>query len=364
MTLRDLWIIVHRNWKVVVFAPILCALLLAGVVYAIDAVRGSSYTASSKLMVTDPTGLVGSSSLANLIDTFAQEEVESAKAGGIDAKAESDSTSQSIEFTVTSSTVQQAVELANGLAEKTKDATQTALSEQGDAFLKAVNEIETSSVAEGVTYVTSEVTASDRAAALRSCSYAISDATISAESVSSDIVKYLIAGYLAGLFLTICALALIDSLRQPIKNKGDIQRITDIPVLSEGHTAKSVERLWANLCFVTNEEHLRTVCVLPASGDERKDIDSMLEGIVGENSKQSDLKICPGENPVNGEPAFSVKILGCDSIQDSVTGAQVARSADATVLVVRPWVDRADNVIDVLDELKLAQARIAGILLA
>lgn len=366
MTLHDLWLIILRYYKAVILVPVLCALLAASGMGLLGVVKGSSYTVTSKLTVTDPTGLVGSTSLANLINVFAEDEAESVRSNEVDVEVEPDAASQSVEFTVKAATTDQAIALANSLAEQTKDTVQAALLDQGDAFLEAVSEIETSPLVEGGTYVASGVTAADRAAALRSCSYTISGATPPSESGASGLLKYAIVGFGGGLFLTICVLVLMDSIRRPIKGGNDLAKITNVPVLSEGNTAKSAERLWINLCFVANDEPLKSVCVLPVSGEARMDIGSMLQTAVKTALDDSTPQAGDrnAEIPSDRMLVSSVDIIECDSIRDNMAGAKVARGADATVLVVHPWTDKAADVAGVLDELKLAKAYVAGIVLA
>lgn len=363
MTLHDIWLVVCHHYKSVLLVPVLCALLLSGVSVFASGVIGESYTTSSRLTVTDPTGLVGTASLSNIINVLAQEEAGSIKADDVQISVNPDVATQSVEFVVESGSTERAVETANDLAENTQDKVQVALIEQGDAYLKAVSEVETLPYAEGGTYVASGVTAADRAAALRSCSYTISAATLSETSGSSSVVKYALVGFFGGFFAIVCILALVDSIRRPIKGKNDIAKITDVPVLAEGSDKKSAERLWTNLCFVVDDGPLSSVCVLPVSGGMRTDIVSVLQAVAKKNHEEVKEQDCGGGSTHDALES-ATRIVECESMCESMSGARTARDADATIVVVRPWVDGFSGVVDALDELQLARARIAGIVLA
>lgn len=364
MTLHNLGLILKHYYKVVIIVPVICAILAAGSMVFVRSMGLIGYTATSKLTVTDPTGLVGTSSLANLINVFAQDEVERAKADGIDAKASSDANSQSVEFSAKAKTPEEAVNSANSLAEQTKNAAQKALTEQGHAFMQAVSEIETSPLVDsGKAYVASGISATDRAAALRSCSYTISKASSSSGSSGiSDITKYGIVGFVGGLFIVVCVLAALDSIRRPIKGRDDIREITDIPVLSDGESRKSAERLWANLYFVLDDpDQLESVCILPVSGDSKHDISEMLRIAIKSSDKSENAT--SGDDGVIESKFDLVDVLECDSLQKNMTGAKVANKANATILVVSLWTDKAVDVVNVLDELHLAKAKVSGIVL-
>lgn len=179
MTLQDLWLLIKRYSKWVILVPVICAVLAGGAGALSGVVGGAMYTASSMLTVIDPTGLVSSTSLANLVNVFAQDQAELENNGdnGVTVKAEVDSSTQSIKFEVAAPSEQESMDIANRLAERTADAVQSALVEQGAAYMEAVDEMGNQPLAEEGTYINAGATADERAAALRSCFFSVSSAT-------------------------------------------------------------------------------------------------------------------------------------------------------------------------------------------
>lgn len=155
MTLQDLWLVIKHYSKWVILVPAICAVLVGGAGALLGVVNGAVYTASSTLTVIDPTGLVSSTSLANLVNVFARDQAELENNGdnGVTVKAEVDSSTQSIKFEVAAPSEQESMDIANRLAERTADAAQSALVEQGTAYMEAVDEMGNQPFAEESTYI-------------------------------------------------------------------------------------------------------------------------------------------------------------------------------------------------------------------
>ena len=356
MTLHDLWLIIRHYAKWVIAVPLACMLLAGGYIYVSDHMRAQNFTATSTLTVTDPTALLGTASLSNLMDALAQNQVANL---GDDAAAtaKSDPATQSITFTVTGGSEEAAVAAANDMAAKTADAIKESLNEQADNYLNAVDQTGEASVIGDGGAVSSGTTTADRVAALRSCVFTISEAKQASSSASSGVMKYAAVGLVGGLFLVICALALMDSVRRPIKSKADIAEVTDLPVLMDGNTAKDGERLWANIQFSVADP--QSVCVIPISGPARKDISSLIVRAVDGTCAAASGELA---NSVSAA-SKSLVVEDCASLNEEIAGACIARGADATVVVVRPWDDKAACLRDALSELQLARANVVGIAL-
>ena len=336
MTLRDLWLIIRHYLKWVIVVPVVCALLAGGFMYASDHMKEQNYTATSTLTVTDPTAMLSATSLSNLMDALAQNEVAAIGDGTTTATAKSDATTQSITFSVTGSSESDAVEAANGIALQTAESIKQALSDQSDAYLEVAEE---AAQVDSDVAPSSGITAADRVAALRSCVFTVAEAKTAVASGSSSVMKYAAVGLVGGLFLVICALALLDSVRRPIKSRADIAEVTDLPVLAEGDDVQTRDRLWINACFAF-EGQPSSVCLLPVSGDNCNNLVSVLQ-----------------------EAACDAAVVSCRSLQDDLVGARVAREAEVAVVVVRPWFDKTSSLIDVLSELQLAKANVIGVVL-
>lgn len=336
----------------VILVPIICGILTGGAGALLGMVNGAVYTASSTLTVIDPTGLVSSASLANLVNVFAQDQAELENDGdnGVTAKTEVDSSAQSIKFEVTAPGEQESMDIANRLAERTADAAQSALVEQGTAYMEAVDEMGNEPLAEEGTYINAGATADERAAALRSCFFSVSSATkAEADGVALRVIKYLLVGILGGLFLAICALALIDSVKRPIKNSEDIETVTDLPVWMVSDSRQTGERLWTNIQFAAKGP-IESICLLPVSGARKTGIKEVIS------------KAMDGE-PSGDMSNSSIRIEACDSIEESIVGARIAKEASITIVTATCWSDTKPMLYDALEELQLAAANVAGVVL-
>lgn len=352
MTLQDLWLVIKHYSKWVILVPIICAVLVGGAGVLWGMVNGAVYTASSTLTVIDPTGLVSSTSLTNLVNVFAQDQAELENDGdsGVTVKAEVDSSAQSIKFQVTAPGEQESMDIANRLAERTADAAQSALVEQGAAYMEAVDEMGNQSLAEEGTYINAGATADERAAALRSCFFSVSSATkAETDGVVSRVVTYFVVGILGGLFLIICVLALIDSVKRPIKCSEDIEAVTDLPVWAVSDNRQMGERLWANIQFASKGP-IESICLLPASGGKQTGIKEAISKAMSGNSS-------------GGTGDSSVHIEVCDSIGESIVGARIAKQASITIVTAACWKDTVPAFCGVLEELRLASANVVGIVL-
>lgn len=100
----------------------------------------------------------------NLVNVFAQDQAELENNGdnGVTVKAEVDSSTQSIKFEVAAPSEQESMDIANRLAERTADAVQSALVEQGAAYMEAVDEMGNQPLAEEGTYINAGATADER----------------------------------------------------------------------------------------------------------------------------------------------------------------------------------------------------------
>lgn len=356
--MHDLWLIIRHYAKWVVAVPLACMLLAGGYVYVSDQMKEQNYTATATLTVTDSTALLGTTSLSNLMGALAQNQIADLEDGATGA-ATSDPATQSIIFTVTAGSGEAAVAAVNDVATRTADAVKESLNEQADNYLSTVDQVGGGPSADEVATASSGVTTADRVAALRSCVFTISEAKQAVASASSGVMKYAAVGFVGGLFLIICVLALLDSVRRPIKGKADIAEVTDLPVLMAGNSAKDGERLWANIQFSVADP--QSVCVLPVTGDARRDISSL----IAQAARVKCASKREGAESVGLVNASSdtLAVVGYASLSESIAGACAARDADATVVVVRLWEDHLACLRDTLSELQLARANVIGIAL-
>lgn len=355
MTLNDLRLLIGHYAKWVIVAPVVFALLMGGFMCASGHARGRVYTATSTLTVADPTALLNATHLSNLMEALAQNEASSESGDNAEVSVETTPATQSTVFTATATSETEAISVANSTAERTADSIEKALVEQSDMYIKIADDIHVAS--DGMVPLLGTSTA-DRVAALRSCMFTISEAKTAVVSGSGDVIKYAAAGAFGGLLLVICALALLDSVKRPIKGRTDVRAVTNLPILSEGVDASAGRRLWANIQFCAGED-VRTICIIPASGSANTAVETALSSAIDEFRFDSSTSCVDTDS----EKAATLSIVSCNASAQDIASARLARRADAVVLVVQMWSDTEFVLSDALSELALADAPVVGIAL-
>lgn len=317
--------------------------------------KGRVYTATSTLTIADPTALLSATHLTNLMEALAQNEVASESDDDVAVSVETTPATQSAVFTVTAASETDAIAVANSAAERTADSIKKALAEQSDVYLKTADEVP--AVGDGIVPLVGTSTA-DRVAALRSCMLTISEAKTAVVSGSGDVVKYAAAGALGGLLLVICALALFDSAKRPIKGVADVRAVADMPVLSEGVDVSAGKRLWANIQFRAGED-VRSLCIIPASGSANTAIEAALLSAIDDFRFNSSASCVDADST----GATVLSIVSCDASAQDISSARLARRADAAILVVQLWSDTEFTLSEALSELVLAGASVVGVAL-
>lgn len=355
MTLNDLWLIVRHYAKWVITVPLVCALVAGGLVCLLDHVIEKNYVASSSLTVTDSTTLLSTTSILNLMDVLAQNELALASGEEVTVKAVADSTAQSIVFTASGPSESSVIAAANDIADRTAELTKQALIEQGEVYLSVVDEA--ASVGEGAMLL-SGVTAADRMAALRSCTFTVSEAKEAIVNGVGSALKYAAVGLVGGLFLIICALVLVDSIRRPIKDDASVAVVTDVPVLSRGSDSAAGERLWLNVQFCADGP-LESLCLVPVSGSADVAMGTVLSNAV-ESAFSSPTRV--GSLGVS-DHEVRPSVICCDSLQKDIFGAHTARESSAVIVIVQTWRDTETMLCNMLSELKLVSAPVVGVAL-
>lgn len=354
MTLSDLWLVVRRYIKLVIIIPIACAVLAGCCACGTDFIRGQSFKADATLSIADPSSILNTTSLSNLMNAIAQSEASTATNESTTVVAESDAANQSVTFMVSAASESDAVSTASSLTSRTAESIRQTLDDQSDTYLKISDE---AAQAEDGVMLSQGITAADRAAALRCCVLTVSEAKLAESgSLVSKVLKYALVGLVGGLFLVVCAFALFDSAKRPIKGCADIAEVTDLPILAESSSAVFGERLLANIQFV--KEDVKTICIVPISGASDGRIASTLSKAIEDYYSGQISNACSRDTiDIN---AFTV--IECSALSSDIEGARVARESDITLLVVRPWTDTVPTLRNALAELNLAGASVEGLI--
>lgn len=180
--------------------------------------------------------------------------------------------------------------------------------------------------------------------------FSVSSATkVEAGGMVSLFVKYLTIGVLGGLFLVVCSLILVDSVKRPMKSSKDIETVTDLPVWAVSDNRQAGKRLWMNIQFAA-KSHIESICLLPVSGGKQMGIKEAISEAMS-------------EEPSGDMGDSSIRIEACDSIEKSIVGARVAKEASVTIVTAVCWKDSEPALCGVLEELQLASANVVGIVL-
>lgn len=324
-------------------------------------IYGTSEIAEAKLTVGDPTGLVGSTSLVNLVGVLAQAEADEMSSDKVDIDVQVDSATQSVGIEVSAHDAEDSVALANLLAENTRDAARDAFGVQADDFLRRVEDAEDQAAKDEAINVISGPTAIDRAAALRSCVFEISYAPPAEAGLLAGVWKNGVLGLLVGFLFAGCTLSAMDSVRRPIKTMADVAKETDAPILSVGSSQSAFEHFLVNLGFVVDGRENATVCILPMSKKSAPFAGELEQKAV--EAHTFDAQALLGKDAKGACPLDSMTLLSCPSIAVDATSAQIAASADATVLVACRWDDSRNVLASTLSGLRLAKANVVGIAL-
>lgn len=205
----------------------------------------------------------------------------------------------------------------------------------------------------------------------------VEKADITEEVKSGSGKKYLLVGILAGLFLGVCIVVIIDMVRRPVKSIEGMQDLVELPVL-EKLPATNGERLLANVRFASKKDDLRRVCVVPLGDRALADevaalLDAAMAAEVGQGSiadNSSDVR--SGDNAAQSSTSVIAKeaihdrffVQACDPLSAGMSAAYEARGADAVIVAGRQWTDSLSALETTVAELQLAEANVVGLVFA
>lgn len=310
MTLLDLCRLIGRYWKLVVALPVL-AVVVCAVVLFMPSGEPAGSTATSRIVVNSQVAITygHAASLARQLSE-----------GDTDYKVSAKVETASMTVTITASgrDGNECVQLADAIAADAVSATEADFAQN-----------------EGSDYKTAYRAQIEPAQ--------LDEAT----SSRGGKLKYLAVALLGGLFVAVCMVVVIDLKRRHVKSAEGVQEAVELPVLEVLPVADGGERLLANVRFAAGKDDLSSVLVVPA-GD-------MSVAEEGANL----LKLAASAEGASGFGASS-----CPPLAQGMAGAYEARDADAVVVATRQWTDSMKQLEPTIAELKLAGAKLAGIVFA
>lgn len=179
--------------------------------------------------------------------------------------------------------------------------------------------------------------------------------------------KVLGIAVLSGLFIAVCIVLVIYSIKKPILSKGQIEEDTGsivIAEISKNPDSVIAKSLLANVRFAGRDNDIRSIVVLPvgSKAGSRRVSELILQAF--DDEKNSGGVIVSAEEYLSGSesrPGFVV--VECEPLSLEIAGAYASQKADASIIAVEEWNDSLMALRDVLEELGLAGGTIAGIVL-
>ena len=171
-------------------------------------------------------------------------------------------------------------------------------------------------------------------------------------SPKGSVLSYALVGFLVGLLIAACIVAVIDVVSRPVKSTSDLAESSGFPILGElpGDTG---ERLLANVRFASGSPDMSTVLVVPACEGEP----AALVGMLIDRAARSESEY---DGRVRGK---RVRVTACAPLLQGAAAAYEARSVDAVIIASAQWEDSRKDVESAANELRLANANVVGCVL-
>lgn len=309
MTFSDLLRLLRHYLKIAIAIPIACAVITV----VVTLLAPSTYEAKATLITDADIALTGG---------FAQSEAELFSQNGITVTSKADTAYRTITIFAEGSDYNGCISAANSAINATADE----IRKVNPAFTITTNE---------ATY---------------------------AERISPGLLKLIAIALVLGVFLSICALIVIDAIKKPIKSENDIVTLFDLPIIGRIPNRDRGEKLLANIRFLS-EEPLNTIAVIPAGLTGATLTCAELTSVF----EHSGVAVSRTKGNPHAEGFKSAALPGiltiveCPSLSEGIGSVYIAKEADITILCVREWLDSRSALSNMIDELHLAKANIIGV---
>lgn len=309
MTFSDLLRLLRHYLKIAIVIPIACAVITV----VVTLLAPSTYEAKATLITDADIALTGG---------FAQSEAELFSQNGITVTSKADTAYRTITIFAEGSDYNGCISAANSAINATADE----IRKVNAAFTITTNE---------ATY---------------------------AERISPGLLKLIAIALVLGVFLSICALIVIDAVKKPIKSEKDIVALFDLPIIGRIPNRDRGEKLLANIRFLS-EEPLNTIAVIPTGLTGATLTCAELTSVF----EHSGVAVSRTKGNPHAEGFKSAALPGiltiveCPSLSEGIGAVYIAKEADITILCVREWLDSRSALSNMIDELHLAKANIIGV---
>lgn len=309
MTLSDLFKLIRHYLRFMIAVPVICVVATV----LITLLMPQTYEAKASLLTNGDIALASG---------FAQSEAEALTQDGITVSTKIDASSLTITAIAEGNDYNGCIMAANA----TVNATANDIQEVNSEFAISTNE------------------------------------AVSAENTSPSILKFALIALLAGIFLAICIILIIDAVKKPIKSKDEVEAVAGISVIGDIPSRDRGERLLANVRFAS-EGLPSTVAIIPAGLTGMTLVCAELTSAFEHSGITA--RCTKGDAHAEGLGNMSlpgvVTIVECPPLSEGMGSLYIAREADLTVLCAQEWVDSREALTNVVRELEFAKANIAGV---
>lgn len=332
MTLLDLGRLIRRYVVLVVALPIICVAICAGVLYLVPNLGSGGGSSSSSSYIVVNSQLQAVAGLAANQSKLAEEEFS-----GVTLVAKGDSATYTVTITATGEDDVLCADAANEVAERAVELAEDFFSETSEK--------------ENVVAFNAQV------------QYAQPGVSADDKKAGGGKMKYLLVALLAGLFVAICIVVIIDMVRRPVKSIEGVQDAVELPVLEKLPVKDGGERLLANVRFASKVENLSSVCVVPVGVVEVADetCEALIQAAEKEGLAAQRTKISADAVKAPELSGDGLSVVSCESFQQGMGAAYTAQHVDAVVLVVSQWSDSLKQLESAVAELQLADTNLVGV---
>ena len=304
------------------------------------------------MTVSDPSGNVSAVNLMAVANNYALEEISPYLSPDSDIDASvvigTAAAAQTLSITIESTDADECLRIANEAASETVARAQAAFQALQEANEAGLADLSVLSSADDLSSILSGSLLQDALGTGRTfefCTFLLNEA-VEPERAGFGIGFLLAVGCVLGLLVAVAAVMILDVVKQPIRNRKDIEEVVELPILYVGAKGESGARLWANLQFAGDAE-LASICLVPLSEGYVDECAASLRQAIDERSSA-------GGSPV---------VAACPPVVRGVEAVYCAHESSATVLCACRWTDSRKGFRETMDALKLAHADVAGVVL-
>lgn len=362
MSFLDLMSLLKHYWRILLISAVVCALALPLVYFVLVPTK---YEATSGISVVDPSGTVPSSELMATVGSLAPRVETAVGQNGVSITGKaSGAGSTRFVFSAVSQDPEASVAAANTAAQQVVEESKAIYDAlQEDTEQKLSNYEQNGGLVEELggkplDIITRLMTSRNYAF----CNFNVQEAS-EAVAVGPSALKLGLAAGLAGLFLGVCVVAILDFVKRPIRGKRDVEDSFPYPLLGASRDTGD-DLLWANVQFAAGERP-GVLCVLGAC---MADVPSLCDRL-GEAIRRSGAAVAIEQIESRADLANipvrekEMTLLSCPSLGTDAAALWAAHEADATIVCIRQWKDTHSQLSSLIKELDLAQAKVTGIVL-